>query len=150
MTADAAAEAGRRIGEKIAEKITSRRGNLCDQEEETLRGACMTRCLFTPLEAAMTGALAAESDCYTESYYGADTSAIGMIFGTKGAFAKAVMEKDSHILKGFHLVSALATETIQLGQLAVSREMTAEDFVKQIFPHPTEGELLKEAVRRLL
>ncbi len=110
----------------------------------------MTRCLFTPLEAAMTGALAAESDCYTESYYGADTSAIGMIFGTKGAFAKAVMEKDSHILKGFHLVSALATETIQLGQLAVSREMTAEDFVKQIFPHPTEGELLKEAVHRLL
>jgi len=161
MTADAAAEAGRRIGEKIAagslKNIAAEiaagspgsGGNLPGQEEKLLTSV-MSRCLFTPLEAAMTGALAADSDHYKESYYGADSSASGMIFGTKGAFAKAVMEKDSHILKGFHLVSALATETIQLGQLAVSQEMTAEDFVRQILPHPTEGELLKEAVRRLL
>ena len=74
----------------------------------------------------------------------------GVLFGTQGAFVKAVMEQETHILKGFHVVSHLASEVIQMGQMAIAAEMTAEQFLMTVFPHPTEGELLKEAVRGLL
>ena len=60
------------------------------------------------------------------------------------------MNRKTHVLKGFHTASALASEIIQKGQLAVSAGMTAEEFLRIIPPHPTEGELLREAVKRLL
>ncbi len=136
MTADKAREDGEMIGSILRNSSTA----------ESVK--VQTRCLFTPLEAAMTGELLQEN-CI-EGYSGADMAAAGMIFSTQGAFAKAVMEKESHILTGFHIVSALASETIQTGALAVANQMTAEEFLRNTAPHPTEGEILREAVRRLL
>ena len=85
-----------------------------------------------------------------ESFLPADMTASGILFGMEGAFIKAVMEESTHLLKGFHIVSNAASEVIQLGQMAVASEMTAEKFLETLLPHPTEGELLKEAVRNLL
>lgn len=136
FTADIAAEDGRRIaafltGENAAEEI-----------EVT------AQCIFTPLEAAAAGSLCKEG--MVESCLSTDMMAGGVLFGTQGAFVKAVMEQETHILKGFHVVSHLASEVIQMGQMAIAAEMTAEQFMTTVFPHPTEGELLKEAVRGLL
>lgn len=136
FTADLAAEDGRRI----AAFLTG--GSAAAEVEVT------AQCIFTPLEAATAGSLC--QDGMTESILSADMMAGGVLFGTQGAFVKAVMEKETHILKGFHVVSHLASEVIQMGQVAIAAEMTAEQFMTTVFPHPTEGELLKEAVRGLL
>lgn len=138
FTADMAAEDGRQVGAAVTGERT----------ERIKPNIVTAQCIFTPLEAAAAGSICKEG--MVESYLSTDMMAGGVIFGTQGAFAKAVMEKETHILKGFHVVSHLASEIIQIGQAAIAAEMTAEQFLEQVFPHPTEGELLKEAVRGLL
>lgn len=136
FTADAAAEEGRRMGAVLSGREAGPEASLT------------ARCIFTPLEAAATGCLCGEG--MKESFLPADMTASGILFGMEGAFIKAVMEESTHLLKGFHIVSNAASEVIQLGQMAVASEMTAEKFLETLLPHPTEGELLKEAVRNLL
>ena len=145
MRADLAAREGRAIAERLLSETVDAPEDVHKTDLQAVR------CIFTPLEAASTGILTdRDPAALKESYYGADMSACGMIFATHGAFAKAVMEKDTHILRGFHMMSALASETIQTGRLAIAKRMTAEEFLQNTAPHPTEGELLTEAVRRLL
>lgn len=143
FTADIAAEDGRRI----ASLLTG--GGAENEVNGTAAPSAVTaQCIFTPLEAAAAGSLCKEG--MVESSLSTDMMAGGVLFGTQGAFVKAVMEQETHILKGFHVVSHLASEVIQIGQMAIAAEMTAEQFMTTVFPHPTEGELLKEAVRGLL
>ena len=168
LTADMAAAQGRAIGKLLAEREAGksdekktetgefrtedseahnfRAGNSC----MSYAGANCVQCVYTPLEAAMTGNLPGEAEDTTESYYSADMSPSGMIFDTEGTVVKAVMNRKTHVLKGFHAASSMASEIMQKGQLAVAAGMTAEEFLSIIPPHPTEGELLFEAVKRLL
>lgn len=145
FTADQAAEEGWRTGAALA---AARRDGTAAQPVQATSAAVFSQCIFTPLEAATTGSLCGEG--LLESYYPIDLTAAGLIFGAQGGFVKVVMEADSHKLRGFHLFTPLASETIQIGQMAVAAEMRAETFLQMVLPHPTEGELLKEAVRRLL
>lgn len=134
MVADAAMEDGRRIASRI----------LYQNEIEEVRTA---KCIFTPLQVASIGDLYREG--LKESYYGTDQHAAAMVSNMEGGFVKAVMDEQSHVLKGFHIANAQAAEMIQIGQIAVAQEMKAEDFVRLVFPHPTMGEMLKEAVKLL-
>lgn len=134
MVADAAMEEGRRIASRI----------LYQNEIEEVRTA---KCIFTPLQVASIGDLYREG--LKESYYGTDQHAAAMVSNMEGGFVKAVMDEQSHVLKGFHIANAQAAEMIQIGQIAVAQEMKAEDFVRLVFPHPTMGEMLKEAVKLL-
>lgn len=134
MVADAAMEEGRRVASRI----------LYQNEIEEVRTA---KCIFTPLQAASIGDLYREG--LKESYYGTDQHAAAMVSNMEGGFVKAVMDEQSHVLKGFHIANAQAAEMIQIGQIAVAQEMKAEDFVRLVFPHPTMGEMLKEAVKLL-
>lgn len=134
MTADIAIEQGSRIARRI----------LYGDEAVDI---ATSKCIFTPLQAASAGSLCQEG--LRESYYPIDEHATGKISGAYGGFIKAVAAEKSRVLKGFHIVSAEASEIVQIGQVAIAQEMKAEEFVKLTFPHPTEGELLKEAVRLL-
>ena len=135
MTADAAMAEG----QDIAARITGGRDS---------GSPCFARCIFTPLEAASVGAIAAPG--MREGYVETANSAAGIVFGCDHGFVKAVVEEETHRIRGFHIVSARASEIIQIGQLAVAQGMTAEEFCALPSPHPTEGELLKEAVRKIL
>lgn len=107
-------------------------------------------CLFTPLEAAMCGMTKEEMEVQglkcIEKYYPIDSTCTGRIFDINGGFIKVIIEEKTDLLKGFHIVSAHATEIISAAQIAVNQQMTCDNFVANIFPHPTEAELLKEAV----
>ena len=135
MTADAAMEEGSRIAERIF------RG-------EEAADAGTAKCVFTPLEAASVGRIAEPG--LREGYAELSSAASGRIFGSCRGFVKAVIEEETHILRGVHAVSVMASEIVQAGQIAVAQNMTAEQLCAIVFPHPTEGELLKEAVRRAL
>ncbi len=163
LTADMAAAQGRAMGHRLAEVEAGKSDGKNTETGECKTGTSKGRrfdtadikeagvqCVYTPLEAAMTGVLCGEDEDMTESYYSADMAPSGMIFDTEGTVVKVVMNRKTHVLKGFHTASALASEIIQKGQLAVSAGMTAEEFLRIIPPHPTEGELLREAVKRLL
>ena len=134
MVADTAMEEGSRIAEQI----------LRGRKYAELKPA---KCIFTPLQAASVGEVCRSP--LRESYFSVDDHAAGKISGIEGGFVKAVMEEGSHVLKGFHIVSTQAAEIIQIGQVAIAEEMRAEEFIKLVFPHPTEGEILKEAVKLL-
>ena len=105
-------------------------------------------CVFTPLEAAMTGALSGPG--LREAWIDAAMQPSGVLFDTEYGFVKAVMDEKSHVLKGFHIVSSMASELVTACQTAIASQMRAEDFLALTFAHPIEGELLQDAVRRLL
>ncbi len=134
MVADTAMEEGSRIASRI----------LHQNESAELLTA---KCIFTPLQAASIGELCRQG--LKESYFSTDEHAAGKISGIEGGFIKAVIDEKTHVLKGFHIAAGQAAEIIQIGQVAVAQEMRAEDFVRLVFPHPTAGELLKEAVKLL-
>lgn len=136
LTADTAITQGEQIAAKIAEQASPS------------TSAMQSRCLFTPLEAASVGKLADADDLI--AYQDLGYMPAGILFGADLGFIKVVIDPNSHIIKGVHLVSSMASEIIQLGQLAVSQQMTVDDFCGLTFPHPTEGELLKEIMRSLL
>lgn len=106
------------------------------------------KCLFTPLEAASVGETAAGGDIVAYQDLGYTPS--GVLFGTDLGMIKIVINANDHIIKSAHIVSHHASEIISIAQLAVSQKMTAEEFCSMTFPHPTEGELLKEVMRSVL
>ncbi|MBR5315693.1 MAG: NAD(P)/FAD-dependent oxidoreductase, partial [Firmicutes bacterium] len=85
------------------------------------------QCLYTPLEAAMCGDLPGPGDkvAYLDTGY----TASGVLFGTNLGMVKLVLDSQTNILKGCHIVSQMASETIQIAQLAINQKITAEDFV---------------------
>lgn len=154
MTADHAMEEGRTAARRILEDLGEfcrggiGRSGMVSEAAGGQAGKAAARCVFTPLEAAMTGE--SDSPVYKSAYIETEMQPCGQIFGTEYGFVKAVMNKEDHVLKGFHILSSMASELIAVCQVAVAREMTAEEFLDVTFVHPVESELLQEAVRRLL
>ncbi len=136
MTADKAITQGQQIVSTIANPGTVQQIPL------------QAKCLFTPLEAASVGELAAAGDIVAYQDLGYTPS--GVLFGTDLGMIKVVIDPNSHGLKGVHIVSHMASELIQIAQTAIAQNMTTEEFCARTFPHPTEGELLKEVVRSVL
>jgi len=136
MTADAAITQGQQIASTIA------------NPEIIQQIPLQAKCLFSPLEAASVGETATKGDIVAYQDLGYTPS--GILFDTDLGMIKVVIDPDSHCLKGVHVVSHMASELIQIAQIAVTQKMTAEVFCSMTFPHPTEGELLKEVVRSVL
>ena len=136
MTADSAMEEGRRTAQMIRR---------ADEPDSHRKHAA---CLFTPLEAAMYGQKAGPET--KEGWAECGEEAAGQLLSGGRGFVKAVMDRETHVLKGFHIVASSATEMISAGQIAVDAGMTAEEFSSAVFAHPTESELMRLAVRRML
>lgn len=59
---------------------------------------------------------------------------------------KLVLAREDRRLLGVHLITEYASELIYGAGLMIDRKMTTEEMGKVIFPHPTMGEIIKEAV----
>ena len=59
---------------------------------------------------------------------------------------KLVLAREDRRLLGVHLITEYASELIYGAGLMIDRKLTAEEIGKVIFPHPTMGEIIKEAV----
>ena len=58
---------------------------------------------------------------------------------------KILLTADGTIV-GAHLLGNPASELIVIAGIAIEKELTAEEFTTFVFPHPTVGEILKEAL----
>lgn len=59
---------------------------------------------------------------------------------------KLVLAREDQRLLGVHLITEYASELIYGAGLMIDRKMTREEMGKVVFPHPTMGEIIKEAV----
>ncbi|NLY90709.1 MAG: dihydrolipoyl dehydrogenase [Firmicutes bacterium] len=59
---------------------------------------------------------------------------------------KLVFTRPEQRLIGVHLISEYASELIYGAGMMIDRKMQAEEIKKVVFPHPTIGEIIKEAV----
>ena len=58
---------------------------------------------------------------------------------------KVVISTDGHIL-GAHVMGNPASEIITLAGMAITLGLTAEQWAKTVFPHPTVAEIFREAI----
>ncbi|GHV25040.1 dihydrolipoyl dehydrogenase [Bacteroidia bacterium] len=57
-----------------------------------------------------------------------------------------IIESEDGTLLGVHILGNPASELIVIAGMAIEKGMTAEDLKAIVFPHPTVGEIIKEAV----
>lgn len=127
---------------------------IAGKEEALNEAVTVPKCIYTPLEAAMAGKTEKElikNDIkYKSHFYSIVQTGTGMLENLSQGFIKVLVEKESGVLLGFHIMSLHASEIIMICQMAVEAKMTAKQFVALNFPHPTESEYLKTAVYELI
>ena len=65
--------------------------------------------------------------------------------GGKGIM-KIVVDKDHNKILGFHMIGTYASEAVYGAAMMVGKEMRLAEIQKFVFPHPTVGEVLREAI----
>ena len=60
--------------------------------------------------------------------------------------AKIVVDKDTKMLLGVHMIGSYVSEIIYGAGIMIERGMTLDEIKTQIFPHPTVSEIIREAV----
>jgi dihydrolipoamide dehydrogenase len=68
-----------------------------------------------------------------------------IITGQNRGFVKVLLEKETHVIIGVHIIGPQATELIAEPALAVANRMKAEDLIKVEHGHPVLNETIKEA-----
>ena len=61
-------------------------------------------------------------------------------------FIKLVVDTDRKRLVGCHMVGSYASEIIMTATMMVDTELTPNRLQKMVFPHPTVGEIIREAL----
>ncbi len=69
-----------------------------------------------------------------------------LALGEEDGFIKTIFDKKTGELLGAHMVGAEVTELLSTYILGKGLEITPEEFVANIFPHPTMSEMLYESV----
>ncbi len=59
---------------------------------------------------------------------------------------KLLLDREHHKLIGLHMIGSYASEIIYGGAIMVEKEMRARDICRCVFPHPTVGEVIREAL----
>ncbi len=65
--------------------------------------------------------------------------------GGKGIM-KVIVDKDHNKIIGFHMIGTYASELVYGAAMMVGKEMRLSEIQKFVFPHPTVGEVLREAI----
>ncbi len=65
--------------------------------------------------------------------------------GGKGIM-KIIVDKDHNKILGFHMIGTYASEIVYGAAMMVGKEMRLAEIQKFVFPHPTVGEVLREAI----
>ena len=66
--------------------------------------------------------------------------------GEINGFVKVIVDRDSDIILGIHILGVQATEMITQAALAIDLECTTEKLIRIIYPHPTLSETIFQAV----
>jgi len=74
-----------------------------------------------------------------------DAVARAIVDGRKGGFCKLITDRKTHRMLGCHVVGERAVDIIQLAAVAISTEMTVEDFLRIPISFPTYAGVLTRA-----
>jgi dihydrolipoamide dehydrogenase len=66
--------------------------------------------------------------------------------GSADGFVKVIFEAKTGELLGAHMIGHEVTELVPVFSIAIASELTEEEIMATIFPHPTMSECLQEAV----
>ncbi len=66
--------------------------------------------------------------------------------GEINGFVEVIVDRDSDIILGIHILGVQATEMITQAALAIDLECTTEKLIRIIYPHPTLSETIFQAV----
>ena len=58
---------------------------------------------------------------------------------------KLILDEEERLI-GAHFLGNPASELVVIAGMAIEKEMTAEEIISMVFPHPTVGEIIKEAL----
>ena len=70
--------------------------------------------------------------------------------GETEGFVKWVARKEDGRILGVHVIGPQATELVASGVVAIQNELTIEEYVSSIFPHPTLSESMHESAEAVL
>ena len=64
-------------------------------------------------------------------------------------FIKLVVDTNKNCLIGCHMVGSYASEIIMTAAMMVDTELPPQRLKKLVFPHPTVGEIIREAMFKI-
>lgn len=79
-----------------------------------------------------------------KSYFRSNGKALAT--GESDGFVKVIFDAKTGELLGAHMIGHEVTEMLPIFSLAISAELTEEELMATVFPHPTMSECLQEAV----
>ncbi len=116
--------------------------NICGQSDQ-MHYDNIPSVIFTNPEIASVGDLSPDEDCKTGTF---PVAGLGRARTKEENHGFATIHCDEFdIIKRVTIMGPCATELISTAALAISQNLSVEEFLKPLFPHPTMGELLKEA-----
>ena len=63
-----------------------------------------------------------------------------------GGLCKVVVDADSEVLLGVHLLGAVSSEIIYGAAAMIESELRVRDIKEIVFPHPSVSEIIKDAL----
>ncbi len=124
------------------------------QKSEPLNYSVVANTIFSLPEVSSVGLTEAKAKEKNIPYIvgkgAASTNAKALILGSRDGFAKIIAEKSSHKILGIHMIGERVTELVAEASLAISMDMTLENFSRNIHSHPILGEIIKDACEAAL
>ncbi len=110
--------------------------------------------VYTSPEASAVGAneqdLVANAIDYKKGVFPLRPLGRALAAGELDGFAKILSDPETKQILGVHLVGERATDLVSEAVLAMENNLTLEDLIKVIYPHPSYSETIKEAALALV
>ena len=133
-----------------SEKIASKLGKYDAKKVHAIKTQNIPGCTYSMPQIASIGLTEKKAKELGKKFkigrfpYLANGKAIAM--GESEGLIKVIFDEKTGELLGAHLIGAEVTEMIQGFAIAKQAELTEEDLMHTIFPHPTMSEMMHEAV----
>lgn len=131
-------------GIALAEKLS---GNDYTYYSETVPAV-----IFCEPEIASTGIKETEdglSDEYDKFLFPMSANPRANILAERDGFVKLIANKNDHKIAGITIVGPNAVELLMEGVVVINEQLTVEELLKSIHPHPTLSEIIRDAAEGL-
>lgn len=146
-----------RQGEIVADNILNYDNMPLDSETATTYDSFekgnIPVCIYSDPEVAQVGIcedFITDDKSYTVFKYSLKGNGMAIIKGGKEGYVKIIAETDSGVIAGVELICPEAVEIVSICKEWIDDKKTIEYVSREIFPHPSVTEALKEAAKTLM
>ena len=134
-------------GIMVAEKLAGKQIHPLDHSN-------IPSCVYTSPQVASVGLsskeLNAQNIPFEEGSFPLMASGKALAIGDGSGFLKSYVHKETRELLGAHYIGPDVTELISNFTLARNSELTSDEFLESVFPHPTLSEAVHESIGQAL